>query len=45
MDDDNNTFLTLRTFKCHLIPSLALIIPIQKDGSHKHHVAIFGYKI
>jgi hypothetical protein len=45
MDDDNNTFLTLRTLKCHLIPTLALKLPIQKDSSHKCHVAIFGYKI
>jgi hypothetical protein len=45
MDDDYNMFLASRTFKCHMILSLALIIPIQKDGSHKCHVAIYGYKI
>jgi hypothetical protein len=29
--DDNKMFLTTRTFKCHLILSLALTIPIHKD--------------
>jgi hypothetical protein len=39
------SLLTARTFKCHLILSLTLIIPIQKGGSHKRNVAVFGYKI
>lgn len=45
MDDDDSMFLMPRTFKCQLILSLALITPNQKDGSHRWHVANFGYKI
>jgi hypothetical protein len=45
INDDNNMFLTSNTLIYHWIFSLALKIPIQKDSSHKCHVANLGYKI